>query len=93
MGVFERPGTLPLRIYATSIAIAFAQGAWAGGFCGRSRLPMAPDEHAGQSAPSRPRRRPVSSGTLCRPPVQMEEVLPDGVWVPQSAGPWQTRSL
>jgi hypothetical protein len=27
MGVFERPGTLPLRIYATSIA--FAQHAWA----------------------------------------------------------------
>jgi hypothetical protein len=44
MGVFERPGTLPLRIYATSIA--FAQRAWAafaavpGPFPGRSRLPM-----------------------------------------------------
>jgi hypothetical protein len=43
MGVFERPGTRPLRIYATSIA--FAQRAWAAfaGVPGRSWLPMAPD--------------------------------------------------
>jgi len=40
MGVFERPGTRPLRIYATSIA--FAQRAWAA-FCGRSWAFLAPD--------------------------------------------------
>jgi hypothetical protein len=40
MGVFERPGTLPARIYATLIASAQPAGATFAAVPGRSRLPM-----------------------------------------------------